>query len=157
MVQIDFNAEQYEPDVGFEPIPAGQYLAHITNSDKRETRAKDGSWYLWFEFEVREGAFAGRKLWANLNLSNTNPKAVTMANAQFSALCRAAGKMRVADTQELHMIPLEVKVVVREGKGDYGPSNEIRGFRAVGVQPGAAQPAAPTGTTQQGGKPAWGR
>lgn len=137
MAKIDFDANNYEPDAGFEPVPAGWYLAHITNSDKREAKSGNG-WYLWFEFEIRNGSCAGRKVWTNVNLGNSNTEAVRIANAQFSALCRAVGKMRPSDTTELHMLPVEIKVAVRKETEQYPASNEIRGFRV----PGAAAPAA---------------
>lgn len=164
MAQINFNAEQYEPHVGFEPIPRGQYIAHVTNSDKREAKTGNG-WYLWFEFEIREGPFAGRKLFCNLNMGNNNAEAVRIANAQFSALCRAVGRMRVTDTTELHMLPVEIKVTVKEARDGYEAGNEIRGFRAVaGVAGPAASPPpqspaqAPVGgAPAQPGQAPWGR
>src|SRR5262249_4732047 len=140
---------------GFEPIPAGYYPAHVTNSDKRDAKSGNG-WYLWFEFEVREGPFKGRKLFWNCNLGNSNTEAVRIANGQFSALCRAVGKMRPSDTPEPHMLPVEVKATVREATGQYDASNEIRGFRV----PGAAGPVAGAGSPASGakaGEPDWRR
>lgn len=153
MVQIDFDANAYEPDVGFEALPAGQYVAHITNSDKRNAKTGNG-WYIWLEFEIREGPAAGRKVWMNLNLGNTNPEAVRIANAQFSALCRAVGKMRVADTSELHMLPVEIKLTKREARDGYDASNEVRGFRAVDHVAGAAASPAPAAPPAAAGAPA---
>lgn len=145
MAKVEFNAENYEPSTGFEPIPAGYYLAHITNSDKKDAKTGNG-WYLWFEFEIREGKYAGRKVWTNVNLGNSNAEAVRIANAQFSALCRAVGKMRVTDTTELHMLPVEIKVTERKETEQYAASNEIRGFRVPGSAGSVAGPSpAPAG------------
>lgn len=157
MVQIDFNSQQYEPDVGFQPIPGGLYQAHITNSDKREAKSGNG-WYLWFEFEVREGPHKGRKLFTNFNLGNSNAEAVRIANGQFSALCRACGKLgRVSDTQQLHMIPVEIKVTERPAKDGFDASNDIRGYRPLAVSAAAAPPP-PAGQPQpQSGEAPWGR
>jgi hypothetical protein len=154
MAQIDFDANAYEPDAGFEPLPAGQYVAHITNSDKRNAKTGNG-WYIWLEFEIREGPHAGRKVWMNLNLGNTNTEAVRIANAQLSALCRAVGKMRVADTTELHMLPVEIKVTKREARDGYDASNEVRGFKAAGHVAGvAASPSSPAPAAAPAGPPA---
>ena len=142
MVEIDFNAENYEPSTGFEPLPAGYHICHITNSDKRDAKSGSG-WYLWFEFEVREGKYAGRKVFWNCNMGNNNAEAVRIANAQFSALCRAVGKMRPRDTSELHMLPVEIKVTVRKETEQFPASNEIRGFRA----PGSGGPVAGAGSS----------
>ncbi len=157
MVQIDFDSSQHEPDVGFQPVPGGTYIAHITNSDKREAKTGNG-WYLWFEFEIREGPHKGRKLFTNLNLGNVNAETVRIAKGQFSALCRAAGKVgRVSDTQEVHLVPMEIKVTERPAKDGYEASNDIRGFRPVAVTAGGPPPAtsqqAPAQQQQAGGAP----
>jgi hypothetical protein len=153
MAQIDFDANNYEPSTGFVPVPAGWYAAHITNSDKRDTKAKDGSWMLWFEFEIREGEHKGRNVFTRLNLGNQNQEAVRIAQAEFSALCRAAGKMRVTDTQQLHMLPLEIKVVERPETPQFAASNEIKGYRPA--QNAAAPAPAPAGAPA--GEPSWKR
>ena len=156
MAKIDFDANNYEPSTGFEPIPAGYYSAHMTNSDKREAKT-GGGWYLWFEFEIREGKYANRKVWTNLNLGNNNADAVRIANAQFSALCRAVGKMRVTDTAELHMLPVEIKVMVRLETEQYPASNEIRGFRAPGSAGSVAGPSSAAPGGAKTAEPDWRR
>lgn len=164
MVQDTFDAGAYEPHVGFEPIPQGEYVAHITNSDKRDAKTGNG-WFLWFEFEIREGPYAGRKLFMNLNRGNNNADAVRIANAQYSALCRAVGKMRVTDTNELHMLPVQIKVTVRPARDGYDASNDIRGFRPVGGAAGGGappvsspqQPAAAPAAGGPAGGPPWGK
>ena len=161
MVQFDFDAGQYEPDAGLAAIPAGTYAAHITNSDKRDNKNGSG-WHLWYEFEVREGPYRGRKVFTRFNLGHSNPETVRIANAQHSALCRAVGKMRVTDTTQLHMLPVEIKVTHREATEQYDASNDIRGYRAIGGGAGAVSPAAQAAQQQSpagasGGEAPWGR
>ena len=62
-----FNANKVDPMADFEPIPAGKYLAVITGSEMKATKSGNGS-FLELVFEVAEGEFKGRKLWARLNL-----------------------------------------------------------------------------------------
>ena len=56
MATINFNANEVEPSVGFEAIPAGKYQAVIVDSDMKPNKAGTGE-YLQLEFEVIEGEF----------------------------------------------------------------------------------------------------
>ena len=59
------------PPREFEPIPAGKYLAMITESEMKPTKSGSGS-YLQLTFQILEGEYKGRFLWARLNLNNPN-------------------------------------------------------------------------------------
>ena len=140
-----FNANQVEPTTEFEPIPAGKYLAVITDSEVKPTKSGSGS-YLQLAFQVIEGEFKGRFVWARLNLDNANATAVQIARAELSAICRAVGVMTPNDSVELHNLPLviTVKCKKRDDTGDV--SNEIKGY-AKREAAAAAQPQqAPTST-----------
>ena len=65
MATINFNANEVEPSVGYEAIPAGKYQAVIVESDMKPNKAGTGE-YLQLEFEVIEGEFKGRKLWRKI-------------------------------------------------------------------------------------------
>ncbi len=65
----NFNANNVEPQTEFDAIPAGKYLAVITSSEMKPTKSGNGA-YLELTFDVIEGEFKGRKLWARLNLDN---------------------------------------------------------------------------------------
>ena len=121
-----FDASQVEP-TSFDPLPAGKYLAVITESEMRPTKKGAGQ-YLNLTFEVIEGEYKGRKLWARLNLKNPNPQAEQIARGQLSAICRAVGVMAPKDSVELHNLPLvvTVKVKKREDTGDL--QNEVSGY-----------------------------
>jgi hypothetical protein len=121
-----FDASQVEP-TSFDPLPAGKYLAVITESEMRPTKKGAGQ-YLNLTFEVIEGEYKGRKLWARLNLKNPNPQAEQIARGQLSAICRAVGVMAPKDSLELHNLPLvvTVKVKKRDDTGDL--QNEVSGY-----------------------------
>ena len=139
-----FDATGIEPTTDFEPLPAAKYIAEVSNSDMRPNSKATGE-FLWLEFTVLDGSFAGRKLWAQLNLVNPSQQAVEIAQRELSALCRAVGKLRVQDSIELHGIPLEINVKIKSNQ-EYGPQNIIRGFKEIG---GAGQ------GTVSGGSPNW--
>ena len=122
----NFNANEVEPAIGFDPIPAGKYLAAITDSEMKNTKNGSGK-YLQLTFTVIEGEYKNRVLWARLNLENPNATAVKMARAELSAICRAVGVMTPRDSIELHNLPLTISVKLK--KRDSGElDNEIAGY-----------------------------
>ena len=71
----NFDANTVEPTSSFEAIPAGKYLAAIVASERKPTKAGTGN-YLELTFQVLEGEYKNRHLWARLNLENPNATAV---------------------------------------------------------------------------------
>lgn len=126
MAKLDFNAAQVEPSTSFEPVPAGKYIAVISASEMKATKTGNGS-FLELTFEIVDGEFKGRKLWARLNLDNPNATAVKIARAELSAICRAAGVMEPRDSTELHNLPLVV-TVKQKADADGEIRNELRGY-----------------------------
>jgi hypothetical protein len=122
-----FDAASVEPSEGFEPLPAGKYNAVITDSETRENKAGTGS-YLRLTFQIMDDPYQGRLLWENLNLEHPNAQAVQIAQGKLSAICRAVGVLQPQDSQELHDLPLVVKVRCKK-RADTGEiTNELQGF-----------------------------
>ena len=96
-----FNAQEVEPSRRFDPIPAGQYLAVIAESELKKTKEGTGQ-YLELKLRIVEGPFTDRLLWDRLNLTNSNPIAENYAKAALSAICRAVDVMAPNDSAELH-------------------------------------------------------
>jgi len=136
-----FDASTVEPTTEFDPVPAGKYLAVITASEMKETKSGNGS-YLELQFQIIEGEYANRNVWARLNLSNPNAQAVQIARAQLSAICRAVGVITPNDSVELHNLPLviDVRCKKREDTGEI--VNEIKGFSKKEAPSAPARPAA---------------
>lgn len=145
--QHGFDANQVEPSTDFDAIPAGKYVAAITDSDMRPNSKGTGE-YLWLEFTIVDGPFASRRLWTQLNLSNPSSQAVEIAQRELSSICRAVGKLRIHDSIELHNIPLELNVKVKNSP-EYGQQNVIRGFKAIESN----RHAAPTASAAPAAKP----
>ena len=125
-----FDANDVNPDVGFDPVPAGKYTAAITASEMKQTKTKDGS-YLELELTILEGDYKDRKVWARLNLDNKSEKAVQIARGQLSAVCRAVGVMTPQDSVELHNIPLVITVGCKKNPQTEEITNEVKKFEAV--------------------------
>lgn len=141
MAALDFNATTVAPQASFTPIPAGTYLCTITDSEVKIT-GKGGTMAV-FHLQVVDGELAGRKLFARINVSNPSPEAERIGQSQLSALCHAAGVLRLQDTSQMHGKVVRVRVKIRKDTtGQYGDSNECAGFEAVGgATPAAAAPA----------------
>ena len=122
-----FNASNVDPALDFEPIPAGRYLAIITDSEMKATKNGNGN-FLELTFQVIEGPYKNRLLWSRLNLDNPNKQAVEIARAQLSAICRAVGVMQPKDSLELHNLPLLVTVKCKRREDTDEIVNEIRAY-----------------------------
>ena len=122
-----FDANQVEPTGDFEAIPAGKYLAVITDSELKPTKAGNGS-LLVLTFQIIEGSHQNRLVWARLNLDNPNPVAVQIARADLSAICRAVGVTNPKDSAELHNLPLLIQVRCKKRLDTGDMVNEIKGY-----------------------------
>lgn len=141
-----FNAATVEPSQDFEPIPAGKYLAVITESEMKPTKNGSGQ-YLQLSLQILEGPYKGRYVWARLNLHNPNPTTVQIARQELSAICRAVGVMQPADSVELHGIPLTISVKLKRRDDTGDMVNEVRGYakrEAVATSAAPAQASNPT-------------
>ncbi len=145
-----FNANEVEPAVGFDPVPAGKYLAVITDSKMKPTKSGVGN-FLELTFQILEGEHKGRLVWARLNLDNPNAMTVKIARAELSAICRAVGVMAPKDSVELHNLPLLITVAQksRQDTGEMG--NVIKGY----AKKDAAATRSPTASGN--GKAPWQR
>lgn len=136
-----FNANEVDPAVGFDPVPAGKYLAAITDSELKATKSGKGQ-YLQLTFQILEGEYKNRLLWARLNLVNENVVTVKIARAELSAICRAVGVMAPRDSVELHNLPLVIKVTLKKRQDNDELTNEVRGYEPRTAAQGQPQQAA---------------
>lgn len=145
MAQLNFNAQTVAPSTGAqEAIPAGWYNVAADESEMKPTKDASGA-FLQIRFNILDGAQAGKKVYARLNLKNMNPVAVEIAYKDLSAICHATGVIQCDDSAMLHGKPLKVKVKYRPASADgqYEATNEINAYRnindptAVNATPGA--------------------
>jgi len=135
-----FDANQVEPTTSFDTIPAGKYLAAITESEMKPTKSGSGS-YLQLTFTIVEGEYKNRVLWARLNLNNPNATAVKIARGELSAICRAVGVMQPKDSVELHNVPLAIVVKLKKRQDTGELTNEIKGYEPKASAAGQPQQA----------------
>ena len=126
-----FDSSEVEPSGSFEPLPAGEYIVMITNSEVKQTKAGNGE-YLSLTFTVQQPEeHQNRLVWGNLNLVNPNPKTVEYARRDLSAICHAVGVLNPEDSSELHGIPMKAKVKINPATDQFPASNGIGGFKSV--------------------------
>jgi hypothetical protein len=135
MARFNFDSSNIAPQQTMGPLPAGQYLAHITESDVVDLKSGNGQG-LKLTFEVIDGQFKGRKVWESLNVVHTNETAQGIAQSQLSAICRATGVIKLEDTAALHRKPLKITVAIKPAQGDFKEGNSIKGYdSATGAAP----------------------
>lgn len=141
-----FNAHNVQPASTFEPLPAGKYTAIIAASEMKPTKSGTGE-FLELKFQIVDGQYKSRTLWSRLNLVNANPQAVSIAQGELSAICRAVGVMTPNDSVELHNIPLELDVKCKKDPVSGEIRNEIKGYYKRSTQaPAPAAAEAPKAT-----------
>ena len=148
----NFDANQVDPSVALDPLPAGKYLAVVSESELKPTKTGGGK-YLQLTFQIIDGEFKGRLVCARLNLENKSEMTVKIARGELSAICRAIGVMQPKDSVELHNVPLEINVGLkkRDDNGEFtnvikgyakkgGGGSPVSGRAPVGVGPGSTPP-----------------
>lgn len=159
-LQTAFDSSKHDDMNDYTPFPAGDYLCQISKSEIKANKKKDGK-YINLTFKIIEGEHKGRIFWALMNIQNPNQQTVEIANKEFATICRAAGLNKVQDTEELHGIPMTVKVKITPAKDDWPAKNTPIGYSRlkgsagpVTKNPKQRDPNTPVET--EGGGEAWG-
>lgn len=141
LLNMQFTADDLKDD--FQPLPAGNYVAQIANSEIKQS--KNGDNYLSLEWEILDGEYTNRKIFQSLNLWNPNPVAVSIAKKDLAKISMAIlGRDNVGDSGELHYRPIKIRVAIKKDKnGVYADRNAIKGYEALANQ------ARPNFQTQQ--------
>ena len=116
-------------DRNYEVVPAGWYVAQITDSEVKQTKSGTGS-YIKIRYDIQGPTHSGRVIFGNLNVENANPAAEKIGRQQLGEIMRAIGLSVVTDTDQLLGTTMQIKVDIRESE-QYGNSNEVKGWKAV--------------------------
>jgi hypothetical protein len=126
MAQLNFNGADQEAMDDFSVVPAGPYNVQVVKSEVTKTKAETGT-LLKLQFKIIDGKFKGRIIFGQYNLTNPNAQAVEISRKQMKTLCDAIGKPDgVGDSNEMHNIPLQIKVSIKPAQGVYAEQNEIK-------------------------------
>ncbi len=114
-------------------------------------QTKRGGTCLNLTFQIVEGEFINRKMWASLNLVNQNDQAMAIAASELKAICMVLGiHSNPRNSQELHGRPLLVDVKIEAEKDESGKPkadnsmrNRITAYRRLDGTAPTQQPLGP--------------
>ena len=120
-------------DAGFEPAPAGWYIAQIVKSAIKTTSAGTGEYIKneWKILEADDPKYVGKLFWQNLNIVNPSEMAVKIGKGQLKKLNEAMGISELEDTDQLLGIPVKVFLKIKPGSGGYDDSNEVQKVKGL--------------------------
>jgi hypothetical protein len=149
MASLNFNLSDlddslFEDQPSFEPVPQDTYTLMITDSEMATTQK--GGQMLKLSMQIVDGVHKGRKIWDNLNLINSNPTAVEIAQRNLGSICKAIGVASVTESAVLHNKPFKAFVGI-EKSDQYGDRNRVKKYDhrplGGGVTPAPQVQAAP--------------
>jgi hypothetical protein len=113
---------------GNDTLPAGKYVCNITNAELKDTKAGNGQ-YIKMEFTIKEGEASGRKLWAQINVKNANPKAAEIGMSQLKSLLVCASYPNPDKLDSVtSLCGLTVGVKTKVKTDEYGEKAEVSYF-----------------------------
>ena len=151
MAMLNFNAGEHEAQ-SFDLIPAGWYEAVVVKSELVQIKSGRGTMLkLQLKLQGNE-KYNGRVVFDQMNINYPdNPVVQDIAERQLAALCHAVHVLNLTDTEQLHGIPVSIKVGIRVSSEDdkkrgYDDQNVIKGYKTIdgAVAAPSAPVAAPT-------------
>jgi|TARA_R110001606_G_scaffold352248_1_gene502661 hypothetical protein len=129
MVALNFDASAVQESTGgYGLIEPGEYRAEIVADEVKESKSTAGNHYLELQVKI-DGKGS---IWDRLNLWNSNPSAVEIANGTLKQIANAIGQSRIVDSAEMLLKPLMVRVEIEPGTAGYKDKNIIVGYSGVG-------------------------
>ena len=148
-LSLDFDPTEVEVQT-YELLPEGSYPVNLTKVEMKPTKAGNGK-RLVVSCKVTDGQHKGRSLMTGLNVANPNPVAQEIGRKQLRVLLQSVNLDGERDMGRLIGKECIAQVIVKEGTGGYGPSNDIKGFKPLSG--GGSAPSQASGP--QGKKPSW--
>lgn len=101
MVQYAFDASRVQPAEAGAAIWEGVVPMIIKRTEVSDTAAKNGNKMLILHVDAAAGEYQGQSNVIRLNLWNSNPQAVEVAQRQLSSICHCTGRMQIQDSDQL--------------------------------------------------------
>jgi hypothetical protein len=127
-----FNEAANEDMNDFSPLPAGDYVGQVIESDVVEPR--NGGEMIKLRIKIIAGKYKGRVIFANHLTRHASAQAMEMGWKAWGTLCRAVGlnPKNVNDTEKVHGKPFKVTLTVSKSKDErYGDSNNVQMYKPV--------------------------
>jgi len=145
-MELNFNAEVYEPTDDFSPIPAGRYTVQVVRIEEKKLKDDKGSG-LNLTYEIISENNKGRLVWEFLNVNYKNPadetkaqKVRDIANNTLYDICQAAGLPYVRTEDDLRdlVFDIDIKVIPADKSWNGKPGNEIAKYYKKGDTPASS-------------------
>lgn len=150
MGNLNFNTSgyNYSPSQGRTLFPDGDYNVVITDTREKDSKTP-GNRFVEITHRIEGGPYNDDEYVYRMNLWNTNNVAVKIAQDRLFELCHAIGVPTVENHEDLRFkrVVIELKTKPpREGQEKYGPSNELKAYKAIGgsMPQAAGEQSAPT-------------
>jgi hypothetical protein len=127
-----------EVNTDFSPLPKGEYLVQITDSEIAQNKSGTGT-NLTLKLVVQDGKYKNRMVFENLCVVHQNQTAQGIAQTRLKQICEALKVKALKDTSQIHDKNLVVSLDVEkdkymsEQKGTDEWRNAIKGYRAAKV------------------------
>ncbi len=135
------NPNEHDTTDNNSPVPPGEYALLIEKAELRDSQKNSANKYVWVQTTITGPSYAGRKVFNNFNIVNSNPEAERIGRADLAKLAIAVGLPAVQDTSELVGKAFVASLKVKDG------DNEIKGYKPISG--GAPQQQAPAQHAQQ--------
>lgn len=150
----EFNADELPQDESsFDPVPAGWYEATISKAELKSTKSGSGE-YIAVTYDITGPTHQGRKIFGNVNLSNSNEQAERIGRQQLGELMRACGLATLKDTDQLLSKRASIKISIKPAADGYDARNEVKGWRSIAGSNMPA-PSVPAPVQEQKSTPPW--
>ena len=166
MASLNYTATEETMNGEFKPVPPATYLATITQSEMKKTKAGNGD-IIKLTFEIMDGEYKGRLFFNNINFNNPSSDCQNIGRKELNTIMKACELYELQDTSQLHGTAMMVDVVIEESVG-YKPQNVPKNYASASEEGNnqagsmaadvaqaekATQAAAPT--TGASTKPSW--
>jgi len=126
MDDLNINLDEIPNSPTYEQLPAGDYVVEIEDAKILDTKSMTGK-RLSLKYKVKQGDFADRVIFQNLNIINPSDVAQKIAREQLKKLCSAIGKFgNLGSPFELIGYPLKVTYADNK-RGD----REVRKYESI--------------------------
>lgn len=120
MTAINYMVGEYDEkiDLKYPPFPEGIYPLRVSYWGEPKETKKHTGFYTPIIFEIREGQYAKRKIFENLNLKNESKLVEKIAENTKNAILLAAGfslNQHISDTSELLDATLSIEITYPDG------------------------------------------
>lgn len=135
MADLGFSFSYTEDDLkdDFAPIPDGTYDVEVIDTEVK-SKAETGAVFISTALRVIDGEYEGRRIFTNITVQSSNPKALNMGRKLLGTLCNAIGMpvgFELQNTNDLHNVPVKAVIYTQEANNGYPARNGVRSFKKI--------------------------